>query len=53
MLNELERQGYSTTVYTFPPGTKFGDHSHGVDKKDSIISGRFLFRMDGEEVGLQ
>ena len=52
MLSELKRQGYSTTTYTFPPGCVFGDHSHGVQKQDAILSGRFLFRMEGEEVSL-
>jgi hypothetical protein len=50
MCRYLKQQGYSTTVYRFSPGTEFPDHSHGVSKKDSIISGRFLFRMGGEEV---
>ena len=40
MLDKLQAEGYDTITYTFPPGTTFGDHSHGVDKKDSILSGR-------------
>ena len=32
------------------PGSVFPDHSHGCDKKDAIISGRFMFRAEGEEV---
>lgn len=50
MCRHLREQGYSTTVFKFSPGTEFPDHSHGVHKKDSIISGRFLFGMQGEEV---
>ena len=50
MLSKLQKEGYDTTVYTFGPGTVFGDHSHSVNKKDAILSGRFLFRMGGEEV---
>ena len=50
MLNKLQSEGYDTTVYTFGAGTKFGDHSHSVDKKDAILGGRVLFRMGGEEV---
>ena len=50
MLSQLREEGYSTTVYTFSPGTRFGDHSHSCEKKDSIIHGDFLFRMDDEEV---
>ncbi|EIE18628.1 hypothetical protein COCSUDRAFT_54847 [Coccomyxa subellipsoidea C-169] len=53
MLDKLQREGYNTTVYTFGPGTSFGDHSHPVDKKDAILGGRFLFRMGGEEVILE
>lgn len=51
ILGQLRKEGYNYTTYTFGPGTVFGDHSHGCDKKDSIISGKFFFRMGGEEVG--
>ena len=50
MLEKLKSEGYDTTVYTFGPGTVFGSHSHSVSKKDAILEGRFLFRMDGQEV---
>ena len=50
MLSKLRDEGYETIMYTFAPGTAFGDHSHSVAKKDSILSGRFLFRMHGQEV---
>ncbi len=50
MLEKLNNEGYDTTVYTFGPGTVFGNHSHAVSKKDAILEGRFLFRMNGEEV---
>ncbi|CAK0783575.1 hypothetical protein CVIRNUC_006774 [Coccomyxa viridis] len=53
MLEKLQCEGYQTTVYTFGPGTVFGDHSHSVSKKDAILGGRFLFRMGGEEVTLE
>ncbi|CAL5220497.1 g2526 [Coccomyxa viridis] len=53
MLEKLQNEGYDTTVYTFGPGTVFGNHSHSVSKKDAILEGRFLFRMDGEEVILE
>ncbi|KAK9904690.1 hypothetical protein WJX75_000609 [Coccomyxa subellipsoidea] len=53
MLSKLQKEGYDTTVYTFGTGTVFGDHSHSVNKKDAILSGRFLFRMGGEEVILE
>ena len=41
---------YSTATYTFSPGTVFGDHVHACQKKDAILSGKFLFRMGKEEV---
>ena len=50
MLEKLSSEGCDTTVYTFGPGTVFGNHSHSVSKKDAILQGRFLFRMGGEEV---
>ena len=31
-------------------GTTFSWHSHGCSKKDSIISGKFLFRTKDDEV---
>ena len=31
-------------------GCEFGDHTHACDKRDAILSGKFLFRMGGEEV---
>jgi len=53
MREKLKSQGYSCTRYTFPPGTDFPDHTHGVSKKDSIIAGQFRFAMQGKEVILQ
>ena len=53
MRNKLRSQGYSCTRYTFSPGTDFPDHTHGISKKDSIISGQFRFAMLGKEVILQ
>ena len=49
MIEKLNNEGYDTTVYTFGPGTVFGNHSHSVSKKDAILEGKFLFRMNGEE----
>ncbi|CAL8464281.1 g3816 [Coccomyxa elongata] len=53
MLRKLQDEGYDTTVYTFGPGTVFGEHSHSMDKKDAILGGKFLFRMGGDEVILE
>ncbi|CAI7918324.1 unnamed protein product [Closterium sp. NIES-53] len=53
MKERLQAEGYSVTRYAFPPGTEFPEHTHGVHKKDSILSGRFLFRMDGRDMILE
>ena len=38
---KLEAQGYSVTRYVYPPGTHFPEHTHGVDKIDAVVAGRF------------
>ncbi|KAK9840868.1 hypothetical protein WJX84_009081 [Apatococcus fuscideae] len=53
MTQRLAKEGFRATSYTFGPGSVFPDHSHGCDKKDAIISGRFMFRAEGEEVILE
>jgi quercetin dioxygenase-like cupin family protein len=50
---KLERLGYSVTRYVYPPGTLFPDHSHGMDKMDAVLSGRFRFVMEGREILLE
>jgi quercetin dioxygenase-like cupin family protein len=49
---KLERLGYSVTRYVYPPGTFFPDHSHGADKMDAVLSGRFRIVMEGHETVL-
>ncbi|KAL0020285.1 hypothetical protein WJX77_001226 [Trebouxia sp. C0004] len=54
MLKRLRDEGYSGSTYQFPPGTQFPSHTHGCDKKDSIITGRFRFvSKDQGEVTLE
>jgi quercetin dioxygenase-like cupin family protein len=50
---KLERLGYSVTRYVYPPETFFPDHSHGVDKMDAVVSGRFRLIMEGLDVILE
>ena len=50
---KLERLGYSVTRYSYSRGTYFPDHSHGVDKIDAVVSGRFRMVMEGKEVILE
>ena len=45
---KLEQLGYSVTLYTYPPGTQFPDHSHEVDKIDAVLSGQFRMSMNGQ-----
>jgi quercetin dioxygenase-like cupin family protein len=42
MCKKLEAEGYSVHKYVYPPGTVFLDHSHSIQKKDAVLSGRFL-----------
>jgi len=37
------------TRYVYPPGTYFPAHTHTIDKKDGVFSGRFLLKMLGKE----
>ncbi|MDO8677825.1 MAG: cupin domain-containing protein [Acidobacteriota bacterium] len=44
---KLESLGYRTARYVYEPGTVFPDHSHGVDKIDAVVSGRFRLVVGG------
>ena len=47
MQEHLELQGYSVVRYDYAPGTRFNDHTHEVDKKDAVVSGRLKIRIGG------
>ena len=49
MRAHLESQGYSVARYDYLPGTVFNDHTHHVDKKDAVVSGRFKIRIEGKD----
>lgn len=53
MTHKLESRGYAVHRYTYSPGTCFPDHTHGVDKIDVVLSGRFRMTMGGAEVVLE
>lgn len=53
MEKKLKKQGYRCMMYEFSPGTNFPDHTHGISKKDSIVTGQFQFTMFGETVVLK
>ncbi len=50
---KLERLGYETSRYNYPPGTYFADHTHGIDKMDAVVSGRFRMIVEGRELLLE
>ena len=53
MQAKLEALGYSCSIYHYPAGTYFPDHTHEVDKIDGVLSGRFLIGMSGQSVTLE
>lgn len=44
---KLESLGYRTARYVYEPGMVFPDHTHGVDKIDAVVSGRFRLVVGG------
>lgn len=53
MRKRLEADGYSVSRYTYPPGTYFSEHTHAVDKKDTVLRGRLKIGAEGREVVLE
>jgi mannose-6-phosphate isomerase-like protein (cupin superfamily) len=53
MRAKLTARGYRCDVHVYPPGTRFEDHSHGVDKIDGVLSGTFRIVMDGRSFVLR
>jgi|KBSSwiStaDraftv2_1062776.scaffolds.fasta_scaffold21733_2 mannose-6-phosphate isomerase-like protein (cupin superfamily) len=47
MRGKLESAGYLVARYVYPPGTTFPEHSHGLDKVDAVLSGRFRMVVAG------
>lgn len=52
MRNKVTALGYSVQLYVYPPGTYFPPHTHGVDKIDGVLSGRFRMTMLDQAVTL-
>ena len=50
---KLQDRGFSVARYVYTPGTYFPDHTHGVDKIDAVLSGRFRMTMRGRSVVLK
>lgn len=53
MRRRLEAEGYSVSRYVYSPGTQFPEHTHGVDKKDTVLRGRLKIGAEGKEVVLE
>ena len=53
MRRKLKELGYEMTRYVYAPGTYFSPHTHGVDKIDAVLAGRFQLTMNGESVVLE
>lgn len=50
---KLRARGYHVSRYVYPPGTHFPDHTHGVDKIDAVVSGRFRMTLGDRAVVLE
>jgi quercetin dioxygenase-like cupin family protein len=50
---KLEAEGYEIDRWVNPPGTRFPTHTHEVDKKDAVVSGRLRLTMGGASVVLE
>ncbi|MFW6192333.1 MAG: cupin domain-containing protein [Gemmatimonadota bacterium] len=48
----LKGRGYTVSRHVYPPGTRFPEHTHYVDKIDAVVSGRFRMTAEGREVVL-
>lgn len=53
MQRKLVARGYAVTRYVYPPGTYFPDHTHGVDKIDGVLAGRFRMTLGKMSVILE
>lgn len=53
MRKRLGAEGYGVSRYTYPPGTCFPEHTHAVDKKDTVLRGRLKIGAEGREFVLE
>lgn len=53
MRRKLEQLGYDVSRYVYPAGTRFPGHTHGVDKIDGVLAGRFRMTLGAETVVLE
>ena len=53
MRRKLEFEGYTVTRYIYPSRTVFPDHRHSTDKKDAVLSGKFMIETGGRSFLLE
>jgi quercetin dioxygenase-like cupin family protein len=53
MRRRLEAEGYAVSRYHYPPGTCFPEHTHAIDKKDTVLKGRLKIGAAGQEFVLR
>ncbi|MEW6731240.1 MAG: cupin domain-containing protein [Acidobacteriota bacterium] len=53
MRQRLMAEGYTVARYIYPPGTYFSPHTHGVDKKDTVLRGCFKLIANDQEFLLE
>lgn len=49
----LEERGFRVSRHVYSPGTRFEEHTHGADKIDAVVSGRFRMATPGAEAVLE
>lgn len=49
----LEERGFRVSRHVYSPGTRFEEHTHGADKIDAVVSGRFRMAAPGAEAVLE
>ena len=53
MRRHLENEGYNVQRYEYTPGTFFSEHTHAMDKKDAVLTGRLRIETDDGAVVLE
>lgn len=49
MRQQLVAAGYNVSRYHYSPGTYFPDHSHGVHKRDTVLTGKLKIAWPASE----
>ena len=48
MRQRLQGEGYHVQSYRYPAGTYFSEHTHKLDKKDAVLTGKLQIETDDE-----